>query len=408
MALDFIKFIKGLVIRNEVDMTKQLQLQVSASATTGTKTTIQVAQTSDVVITMPDETTTLLGTSFVSNKADTNLGNLIAPTAINISELIFAGSSSLNSVKTIDQTGINSKIMRVISGSVVGAFNSGVCILASGTSTLGSSGGVNVGSSTGAVVSGNVSIATGNGIGANTTTGNVSITTGTPTGAGVRGTITLDSLYSRLKSQTPLRFYDAADTKFVGFKAPTTVASDNTYTLPDDDGSAGQVLTTNGSAALSWSTAGVASVSVRAWLSANQTGVNPNTSSVKINIDSTSAIGNGYDPDGLWAASRFTTVDAGRYHISATYQVPKASNTLDDLYIPFIFKNGSPAAGGSNSYAKTPGDAIGGVASTTLDLDPGDYIEMYLFGAGNNSASTLTVQSNADGSATFISIDRVG
>ena len=61
MALDFIKFIKGLVIREESDMTKQLQVQVSASATTGTKTTVEAAQTANRTLTLPNATDTLVG-----------------------------------------------------------------------------------------------------------------------------------------------------------------------------------------------------------------------------------------------------------------------------------------------------------------------------------------------------------
>jgi hypothetical protein len=57
-----------------------------------------------------------------------------------------------------------------------------------------------------------------------------------------------------------LRFYEAYDasgsfpngTNYVGFKAPSSIASDVTWTLPATDGSANQVLKTNGSGVLSW------------------------------------------------------------------------------------------------------------------------------------------------------------
>lgn len=42
---------------------------------------------------------------------------------------------------------------------------------------------------------------------------------------------------------------------YVALKAPNTIASNVTYTLPGTDGSANQVLTTNGSGTLSWATA---------------------------------------------------------------------------------------------------------------------------------------------------------
>ena len=58
-----------------------------------------------------------------------------------------------------------------------------------------------------------------------------------------------------LQTQTPLRFYDADNTNYVALRAPTAVSADATWTLPSADGTNGQVLTTNGSGALSFGTA---------------------------------------------------------------------------------------------------------------------------------------------------------
>ena len=54
-----------------------------------------------------------------------------------------------------------------------------------------------------------------------------------------------------------LKLYEGSDngTNFVALKAPDTLAADVTYTLPTADGTNGQVLATNGSGALSWSSA---------------------------------------------------------------------------------------------------------------------------------------------------------
>jgi hypothetical protein len=49
-----------------------------------------------------------------------------------------------------------------------------------------------------------------------------------------------------------LRFEERSGGNYVGFRAPDAVASDRIWTLPGADGSAGQVLSTNGSGALSW------------------------------------------------------------------------------------------------------------------------------------------------------------
>ena len=56
----------------------------------------------------------------------------------------------------------------------------------------------------------------------------------------------------QIKSANPLRFYDGDSSNFVGFKAPSAVSSNITWTLPSTDGTAGQVLITDGSGLLDW------------------------------------------------------------------------------------------------------------------------------------------------------------
>ena len=47
---------------------------------------------------------------------------------------------------------------------------------------------------------------------------------------------------------------------FIAFRAPNAVTADTTFVLPDGDGSAGQFLSTNGSATLAWASAGAAAL----------------------------------------------------------------------------------------------------------------------------------------------------
>ena len=58
-----------------------------------------------------------------------------------------------------------------------------------------------------------------------------------------------------LSSQTELRFLEdiTNGTNYVGFKAPSSITANKMWTLPATDGSSSQVLTTNGSGVLSWS-----------------------------------------------------------------------------------------------------------------------------------------------------------
>jgi len=51
------------------------------------------------------------------------------------------------------------------------------------------------------------------------------------------------------------KYYDTDGSNYVAFVSPGTVTSNITWTLPGADGTSGQVLSTNGSGTLSWSTA---------------------------------------------------------------------------------------------------------------------------------------------------------
>jgi hypothetical protein len=58
----------------------------------------------------------------------------------------------------------------------------------------------------------------------------------------------------RLPNQNEVRFGDADNSNYVSLKAGATVASNISFTLPTADGTANQVLTTDGSGALSFAT----------------------------------------------------------------------------------------------------------------------------------------------------------
>lgn len=74
-----------------------------------------------------------------------------------------------------------------------------------------------------------------------------------PNGTGIVR-ITNDML---LTAAGELRLADTDSSNWVGFKSPGTVAANKVWTLPSADGSANQVLKTDGSAALGWATVAV-------------------------------------------------------------------------------------------------------------------------------------------------------
>lgn len=79
------------------------------------------------------------------------------------------------------------------------------------------------------------------------------VTTGIQTFAGAK-TFTGDVMHA---NQTDARFGDADNSNYVGFQAPAAVGSNTIWTLPAADGSSGQVLSTNGSGTLQWSTVAI-------------------------------------------------------------------------------------------------------------------------------------------------------
>lgn len=70
-----------------------------------------------------------------------------------------------------------------------------------------------------------------------------------------------------LPAQSDLRLADSDSTNYVALQAPATIGSDFTLTLPDTAGSSGQVLSTDGSGNLSWST--VATLANVLWYQGN-------------------------------------------------------------------------------------------------------------------------------------------
>jgi hypothetical protein len=79
-------------------------------------------------------------------------------------------------------------------------------------------------------------------------------------GAATFGGAVIMSSDVTLRAQSDLRFADSDSSNYVAFQAPETVSSNVTWTLPATDGTTGQVLSTNGSGALSFTTAAAGDV----------------------------------------------------------------------------------------------------------------------------------------------------
>lgn len=117
------------------------------------------------------------------------------------------------------------------------------------------------------ILGGNVGIgstAPGSKLVVNASTGNALDVTNTGSGtvaslAGSGGVV-LNPFGTTAGNTTEQRYGELAanGTNYVGFKAPDAIAANTTWVLPGADGSNGQLLSTNGTGGLSWTTAGVA------------------------------------------------------------------------------------------------------------------------------------------------------
>jgi hypothetical protein len=96
----------------------------------------------------------------------------------------------------------------------------------------------------------------------NSAGGSLLLKPGTGNGTGAQGVVQVLPTKSTSGGTTALQFMGINSTSFVGFKAPDTVTTNTVWTLPMLDGTANQVLQTNGSGVLSWNSPSVPNVFV--------------------------------------------------------------------------------------------------------------------------------------------------
>lgn len=108
--MNLVGFLKGLLLQDDTDRTKQLSVSVSPSATTGTTMAVTAVQTANRTVTIPDATDTLVGkatTDTLTNKsidATTNIVTNIADTSVKTGANINANKIGTGAV---DNTHLN-------------------------------------------------------------------------------------------------------------------------------------------------------------------------------------------------------------------------------------------------------------------------------------------------------------
>ena len=202
--------------------------------------------------------------SIISSGAST----LAAGTILTVNGTVTGGSLIVGSIISGGTTSVGTRITAVNSATFVSTISTTTLTISSvsaGTITVG------MALSGGSVTAGTYIVAFVSGVngGAGIYTLNQSAT-GTPT-TGRSYTVSSSQLVRsttitsggnvnlignvKLLGQNSLRFADADSSNWVAFQAPTTVGTNVTWTLPDADGTNGQMLTTNGTGTLRWTTA---------------------------------------------------------------------------------------------------------------------------------------------------------
>jgi hypothetical protein len=186
-----------------------------------------------------------------------------------------------------------------------------------------------------------------------------------------------------------IKLYEDTDngTNYVSFKAPDTIASNVTWTLPSADGSSNQVLTTNGTGTLSWSTASGSSQ----WTT---TGSDIYYNTGNVGIGTSSPVGKMQI-----AQTNNTTINGGSYinlgksenGVGGYHLIGMGYNTGSDYaptYMGYVETNNAAGTAGDLVWLTRPT----GIASTTAPTE-----RMRLDSSGNVGIGTSTPLLTASG-----------
>lgn len=186
--------------------------------------------------------------------ANQSLSNLTSPTAINQDLIFDIGANAV--IRTKDDSGPTYNL-EIRTGNSSGDVPGNLTIEAGSGGTNSNTGSVSIGAqdATGTGNGGGVSLYTAGSAGGNAGDLEFYAAEGSVNGKFLfYGSNTME-LQPYGTDALPLHFYDANGANYVGFVAPNSVTTSVEYTLPED-GTSGQVLSTNGSGVLSWTNAG--------------------------------------------------------------------------------------------------------------------------------------------------------
>lgn len=220
------------------------------------------------------------------------------------------------------------------------------------------------------------------GIGQTTPTARLHITPGTA------AALQIDPYGASAGNTGDLRLLELAanGTNYVGLKAPDAITSNLIWTLPSADGSSGQLLKTNGSGTLSW-TSSPTFTGWRVTHSAAQTLSTGSWTSLNMDTEGATEFDSDAFHDTVTTNTRATvpTGKGGKYHVGGSVGFTGNATGTRDIG---IWVNGSLYA--LQSLIADPGGEYLAI-DTIVNLAAGDYVELRAVQTTGGNYNTISV-----------------
>jgi fibronectin-binding autotransporter adhesin len=225
-------------------------------------------------------------------------------------------------------------------------------------------------------------------------------------GDSMTGSLTMDA-------ENEVRFADNAGGEYVGFKAPNTVTSSYVLDLPASDGLSGQVLTTNGSGALSFTSVLTAETQSMADTYNNGSSVTVDSTDVVFNITGSNNFEIQDSGSPIFAINNSAFVGIGTDAPNDLLEVNEGNISIDkDNYLKFVSNlTGALAARvgvtASNNFLFETNGAIdtllvSGSGIGFKDNTPDANLEINNDGSGGQDYLMLSSTENADGDVLIV------
>lgn len=244
--------------------------------------------------------------------------------------------------------------------------------------------------------------------------GNVTIDTTKIQATGIVGSAAFSNFAASLFGVSPLA---TGANNYIGFGYQASAAGESNAANASSFLSAGQVLTFNclvpiagwgSSSAISQTDSSEGRVVA---LYAHRNGVSqtmaPNASAVQVQFNSVAASGasgfdtlNGFDT----GTYTYTCKVPGYYRVSSQYSNANPTNVLNNRYFLQIMVGGVERIR-SNDFTPAAATTFSVQASGNLKLSAGDTITVYLFGVGNNSVNTLSMDGGA--ASSYLTLEKI-